>query len=420
MTPSSLSRLRTSLVIALAPFAIAACDGTLGTPTADAGADANASLPSNDAGLDSTQDGTLLDGNVLNDASTPADATDALPAPDDASSDASSDTGSDASGDATSDANAGPEILSLSETVSSITQGGSFTVIAIVTDPQGLSNLAGGQLASESGAVLGAFVPTTQGTYSLTVSWAQLNAAAAVNFTGQTTVSNRATFYDAQGRQTSQGLPIELYCGSAAAPNAACAGQCVNLTSVDSCGSCAASCADAGGIGAEEASCEAPGQCAWGTLIGLTTPSETCASQCASGGGTCVAAQTTPAYSTSAIPETCSSSPSSVGGSIEVTTVVITIGCDCEPSGGVIPKTQTGSCASVCANLSGSQPCYSTVLWVTAYGGAQQEVSDTCSAPYAVGTGTVWDGLVQADLPANETVMSPPSWINCQCEGAAP
>jgi hypothetical protein len=39
-------------------------------------------------------------------------------------------------------------ILSISETVSKITQGDSFTVIASVTDPMGLSNLVGGQLIS--------------------------------------------------------------------------------------------------------------------------------------------------------------------------------------------------------------------------------------------------------------------------------
>ena len=70
----------------------------------DAGADADASAPSNDAGLDATPDGTLLDGNVLDDASTSADAADSSAASEDASSDAASDVTTDAASDATTDA----------------------------------------------------------------------------------------------------------------------------------------------------------------------------------------------------------------------------------------------------------------------------------------------------------------------------
>jgi hypothetical protein len=96
---------------------------------------------------------------------------------------------------------------------------------------------------------------------------------------------------------------------------------------------------------------------------------------------------------------------------------VISIGCACAPSGS-IPKEQTGSCASVCASLLESPPCYNTVVSVT--GSTEQYFLDTCSPPYAVGTGTTWDDLVTADLPANETVVSPPGSISCQCEGPTP
>ena len=393
---------RAALRVALVPLALAACGSSLVTPATDTGQDAAASLPSADGGLYATPYGTVLDSNVFeDDAAASTDASHAF---------------NDATSDSSTDANAGPLIQMLSETVSSITQGGSFTIVAVVTDPQGPADLAGGQLTSGSGALLGAFVPTSPGSYSITVSWAQLNAAAPINFTGQTTLTNRATFYDAQGRQTSQSIPMSLYCGSAAAPNAACAGQCADLTAVDSCGSCAASCADAGGAGALNASCNAPGQCAWGTLIGPGTPSDTCASECSSNGGTCVGAQMTPAYSTTAIPETCSASPSSIGGSIAVSAVVTQISCICSANFSTF-KTQTGDCASICGSS-----CFQTALLIGPIGGdagdgVPTQVNDTCSAPYAVGIGTTWDQLVMADLPANETVLSPPSAISCQCEG---
>ena len=334
------------------------------------------------------------------------------------------DGGTDAGEAGLTDAGPGPVIVSLSESPSSITQGGSFTVVAVVTDPNGYYNLANGDVVSASGAVLDTAYPTTPGNYSLTVRWDQLNAAASINFTGQTTATYHAIFYNAQGLHASQDISIELYCGSGASPDAACAGQCVNFTSVQACGSCTASCAGEGGGGwLASLSCEAPGVCAWETPIPTTSPGVTCASECVTGGGTCTAAQLIPIYSPTGTSETCASSVTSLGSSssVQVATDVITIGCGCDPSGGVFPKNQTGDCASFCATLPGSSPCVFTdveVMGNASEGSQPLDVHDTCSAPYSVGVGKTWDVLVQANLPASEPVVSPVT-MACQCQGPA-
>jgi hypothetical protein len=173
-------------------------------------------------------------------------------------------------------------ILSISESVPSITQGGSFTVVAIVTDSQGLSNLAGGQLKSSGGAVLGAFLATTQGTYSLTVSWNQLNSGTPLTFVRKTSFAMEAIFYNAQGAHTSQSLSIQLTCGSATSTDAACEGECVNLLTAQHCGSCSRGCA----VGL----CQSAGVCASSPYV--NTPGDTCDAKCSgvASGWTCVGA----------------------------------------------------------------------------------------------------------------------------------
>jgi hypothetical protein len=215
--------------------------------------------------------------------------------------------------------------------------------------------------------------------------------------------------------QASKDTSIELYCGSAAAPDAACAGRCVSFASASTCGSCTASCADAGGADADGGSCAAPGVCAWQAAVPPLTPDATCASVCTSAGGSCVSAQTTPLFAATPIAEPCSASPASIGGAIPVTASVIGIGCGC--SSGESGKNQTGNCGAICASLEGSPPCENTQVYVAGVAGT---LYDTCSAPYALGAGNLWDGLVEADLPVTESLVSPGGPVVCQCTGAAP
>jgi hypothetical protein len=97
-----------------------------------------------------------------------------------------------------------------------------------------------------------------------------------------------------------------------------------------------------------------------------------------------------------------------------VTTSVIGIGCYC---GGELGKVQTGNCGAICASLAGSPPCENTVVYVASLA---DPLYDTCGAPYSLGSGNIWDDLVEADLPVTESLVSPGGPVACQCTGAAP
>src|SRR5690606_3063546 len=77
-----------------------------------------------------------------------------------------------------------PVILSLSSNVTQMTEGESVTFTAILTDPDGVSDIVGGSLLDAQGAVdFGPFVAAGQpGTYSITLSWAQIHQAISIHF----------------------------------------------------------------------------------------------------------------------------------------------------------------------------------------------------------------------------------------------
>jgi hypothetical protein len=268
--------------------------------------------------------------------------------------------------------------------------------------------------------VLGAFTAEGQGTYSLTLSWDQLNAFSAINFTGQASVTSRATFYDIEGRTASRDVAITLYCGSGAAPDAACAGRCVDLTSLDTCGSCTTSCASVSAFGPQDVACQSPATCVFDLGISDLSPDGGCAATCAIAAGTCVSGEVTTQDGTAILSVPCSSLPLQSGARVPTPAVVAQIGCECGSTEDNLayPKVQTGSCASVCASLPSAPPCTSTIVYTYGLTGSYQE-TDACSAPYVFGTGNEWDDLVQADLPATVTVMSSLWDETCRCESAA-
>jgi hypothetical protein len=149
------------------------------------------------------------------------------------------DSGGGGSSDSGSAGPGAPKIVSLTPSPSSITQSGSFTVVANVTDPAGVANLAGGKLVTLGGAEIGAFNSISAGTYSITVTWDELNAAGPINFTGSNTLDLQAQFSNEQAKQASRTMTITLTCGSGSFPSAACNGVCVNLDAdSNNCGAC--------------------------------------------------------------------------------------------------------------------------------------------------------------------------------------
>ena len=177
----------------------------------------------------------------------------------------------------------GPRILTFGANVTQITEAESVRFVAVVTHPGGLEKLVGGQLADASGAIkYGAFVADHQGTYSLDLSWAQMNQAQALTFTSAgASRLFRATFFDVAGTTVFQDATIALTCdGMNRAKPAACAGKCVDLSS------------DSGNCGACGTRCSASGSCAEAKCAGwttcLTAIGQTCDAACGAAGKHCV------------------------------------------------------------------------------------------------------------------------------------
>src|SRR5688572_30415979 len=80
----------------------------------------------------------------------------------------------------------GPVFLSFGSDVPELSAGQSVTFTVVLTDPDGIDDLIGGSLKSEDGkSTYGAFVTSGQeGSYSLTVGWAQMNRVEPIDFRG--------------------------------------------------------------------------------------------------------------------------------------------------------------------------------------------------------------------------------------------
>ncbi|HRI53052.1 MAG TPA: YCF48-related protein [Pseudomonadota bacterium] len=120
----------------------------------------------------------------------------------------------------------GPRILSLGTSVKQVTQGESARFVAVITHPDGLDNLAGGQLTSPDGAIkYGAFQADHQGSYTLDLSWALLHQTQPIGFASEEMRSFIAEFFDMQGHKTAQSLSLRLHCNGKNACDGVCLAQ---------------------------------------------------------------------------------------------------------------------------------------------------------------------------------------------------
>ena len=109
----------------------------------------------------------------------------------------------------------GPTIVSLDLNVSTIAPGETFTVSAIVTDPDGVDDVIGGQLQSGDGEIVfGTFETQAQeGAYSLVISFEEIGQAApAAGTTSSEAREFRAEFFDQSGAASWQTIGYTLQC----------------------------------------------------------------------------------------------------------------------------------------------------------------------------------------------------------------
>ena len=157
----------------------------------------------------------------------------------------------------------GPRILSLGTSVNQLTEGESARFVAVVTHPDGLDKLAGGQLTSTDGKIkYGAFLADHQGAYTLDLSWALLNQTQSINFASEDMRPFTAEFYDMLGHKTSQALNLRLHCNGKNACAGACldqGDQCRSSTNLCISGACKPGCFIAGALTATDSSNPDPG-----------------------------------------------------------------------------------------------------------------------------------------------------------------
>ncbi len=136
----------------------------------------------------------------------------------------------------------GPVFLTVGTNVSTIFEGESFVVSAVLTHPEGVNKVIGGVLRNDQNALLGAFATTnTNGAFSMTVSWSALNQVEPIHFTRSLERALVASFYDEEGRRAERTVRIGMQCK--APSTGACGGDCMNLDKeVKHCGSCGNAC----------------------------------------------------------------------------------------------------------------------------------------------------------------------------------
>ncbi len=178
------------------------------------------------------------DDNDASDDDATADDDDATADDDDATADDDDDATAD---DDTTPTEGDPVILAFNTDVTSITQGDTVVFTAVVTDPEGVSDVIGGTLESPSGATYGAFATfADEGTYEIEVNWSQMAAVDSIEFVAEEARQFIARFYDSAGHQVTDSLSIDLHCEG----GPACDSVCVDAENdPDNCGSCGNQCA---------------------------------------------------------------------------------------------------------------------------------------------------------------------------------
>jgi hypothetical protein len=173
-----------------------------------------------------------------------------------------------------------PVIISLQTNVTKITAGESVLFTAVLTDPDGFDDIAGGTLSDQSGMIgFGPFVAAGQeGTFSISLSWGAMHQAEPIQFEEMDAMRVfRAEFFDQAANKVNKDVNLTLTC----AEGSACDGVCVDvMTEGNHCGACGMVC---------EGGCD-DGKCApkWGECVRFDEGFDTCDQICAASGEACI------------------------------------------------------------------------------------------------------------------------------------
>jgi len=128
-------------------------------------------------------------------------------------------------GSSSSSSKDAPRFLAFGTDVSSLTANQSVIFSAVLTDPDGINDVIGGDLTSADGKITyGSFATTeNEGAYSLTLSWGEIQQTQDISFKQNEMRQFVASFYDAEGNNVQQQVTIELTCNGGFACQGACA-----------------------------------------------------------------------------------------------------------------------------------------------------------------------------------------------------
>jgi len=108
-------------------------------------------------------------------------------------------------------------------------------VTAFVSDPDGLEDIVGGALLSETGDKLyGPFIQVAGGTYEIVLSWAEIHEIEPLDFAGELTRNLVVRFSDNDGHEGAQVASLGFACEN----GGVCDGVCTDFTSTVNCQGC--------------------------------------------------------------------------------------------------------------------------------------------------------------------------------------
>jgi len=193
-------------------------------------------------------------------------------------------TGSGADESGSSPTPGGPTIVDFGANLSRLTEGDTVIFSATVIDPDGPDDIQGGSLKNADGTItFRPFEDIGNGTFGVTLSWAELHQADPIEFDAAIERAFVADFFDNDGNLHSRSTTLELYCDDDRDTTRACDGACVDLfDDPENCGACGFEC----GLGdaCTAGSCERM----WGECIDRDASDvTTCAEYCALDGEAC-------------------------------------------------------------------------------------------------------------------------------------
>ena len=127
-----------------------------------------------------------------------------------------------------------PQIVSATTDISTLSTDNVVTITVVATDPDGLADLAGGNVVHPGGGTYGALeAGSTAGSFSLALVWTKVNSVSPINTEGTKAAPRtlEIQIFDREGNRATTTLTIMLHCS--AVFSTACAGNCSNINNND-------------------------------------------------------------------------------------------------------------------------------------------------------------------------------------------